>query len=64
MLSALIWIPVWCRPIGFWPGSLNPSRSRLFALVVTGITLIWTVVLEVNLNLVIQGYNSRSISPD
>lgn len=46
MLSALIWIPVLgAAIIGFWPGSLNPSRSRLFALVVTGITLIWTVVL-------------------
>lgn len=46
MLSALIWIPMLgAALIGFWPRSLNPSRSRLVALVVTGITLIWTVVL-------------------
>jgi len=45
--------------IGFWPGSLV-LVVPLFALVVTGITLgrwFW------ELNLVIQGYNSRSISP-
>ena len=46
MLSALIWIPVLgAAIIGFWPGSLNPSRSRFVALVVTGIVLIETVVL-------------------
>jgi len=45
MLSALIWIPVLGAAHGFWPGSLNLSRSLTFALVVTGITLIWTVVL-------------------
>ncbi len=46
MLSALIWIPVLgAALIGFWPRPLNPSRSRSIALVVTGITLIWTVVL-------------------
>lgn len=46
MLSALIWIPVLgATLIGFWPSSLEPGRSRLVALVVTGITLLWTVVL-------------------
>jgi NAD(P)H-quinone oxidoreductase subunit 4 len=46
MLSPLIWIPVWgAALIGFWPGTLNSARSRLVALVASGITLIWTVVL-------------------
>ncbi len=46
MLSALIWMPVLgAALIGFWSGSLNPSRSRLIALVVTGITFLWTIIL-------------------
>lgn len=46
MLSALIWIPVLgAALIGFWPGSLTPSRSRLLALLTMGCALLWTVVL-------------------
>lgn len=46
MLSALIWIPVLgAALIGFWSGNLNPSRSRLLALVVTGMTFLWTIIL-------------------
>ncbi len=46
MLSALIWIPVLgAALIGFWPRPLTPKQSRLIALVVMGIALIWTVVL-------------------
>jgi len=45
MLSALIWIPVLgAVVIGLWP-TLTPNRSRLLALAVASITLIWTVVL-------------------
>ena len=46
MLSALIWVPL-CGAalVGFWPGSITPSRSRLVALVVAGVALFWTVVL-------------------
>jgi NAD(P)H-quinone oxidoreductase subunit 4 len=46
MLSALIWIPiVGAALVGFWPSPLTPNRARLIALVVIGITFIWTVVL-------------------
>ena len=46
MLSILIWLPLLgAALVGFWPGSITPSRSRLVALVVAGVAFLWTVVL-------------------
>ena len=52
MLSALIWIPVLgAALIGFWPRPLNPSHSRLVAVVAIALTLIWTIILGSQFNL-------------
>ncbi|MGK7873764.1 MAG: NADH-quinone oxidoreductase subunit M [Xenococcaceae cyanobacterium] len=48
MLSALIWVPLLGAVlIGFWPGAMEPARSRAVALTVAGGVLIWFVVLGI-----------------
>lgn len=52
MLSALIWIPVLgAALIGLWPRPLNPSHSRLVAMVAIALTLLWTIILASQFNL-------------
>jgi len=51
MLSALIWVPLLGAAfVGFWPGAINPSRSRIVALVVAGAAFVWTVILASQFN--------------
>ncbi len=52
MLSALIWLPiVGAILIGLYPRSQTDSRAvRLIALLVTGLTLIWSIVLGSQFN--------------
>lgn len=51
MLSALIWIPVLgAALLGFWPSPLTQNRSRLLALVMASIVLIWTIILASQFN--------------
>ena len=46
MLSALIWLPLLgAALVGFWPKAITPNRSRLVALVIAGVTFLWTIVL-------------------
>lgn len=52
MLSALIWVPILgAAIIGFWPGAMGNSRSRLLALVVAGVAFLLTVVVAGQFNL-------------
>ncbi len=51
MLSALIWVPLLgAALVGFWPGSISPSRSRIVALVVAGAAFLLTVILASQFN--------------
>lgn len=46
MLSTLLWVPILgAAIIGFWPGTISASRTRLGALAVTGGVLLWTIFL-------------------
>ena len=51
MLSALIWVPlIGAALVGFWPGAITASRSRILALVVAGVAFFWSVVLASQFN--------------
>ena len=51
MLSALIWVPlIGAALVGFWPGAMTASRSRIVALVVAGVAFFWSVVLASQFN--------------
>jgi len=46
MLSTLIWLPVLgAALVGFWPRSLNPSRTHFAARAIAGLACVWTIVL-------------------
>ncbi|MEB3335974.1 MAG: NAD(P)H-quinone oxidoreductase subunit D4, partial [Leptolyngbyaceae bacterium] len=46
MLSILIWLPaLGAALVGFWPGALSPKASRLMALAIATLTLLWNLFL-------------------
>ncbi|OCR01112.1 NAD(P)H-quinone oxidoreductase subunit D4 [Oscillatoriales cyanobacterium USR001] len=64
MLSALIWIPILGSAlIGFWPGTITPNISRKFALLVTGVTLIFSLILAIQFDTTISGWQLSEFLP-
>ena len=56
MLSALIWVPlIGAALVGFWPGAITASRSRIVALVVAGLAFFWSL-------LVVSQFNTGEVS--
>jgi NAD(P)H-quinone oxidoreductase subunit 4 len=64
MLSVLIWLPVLgAAAIGFFPGNLSAQRSRLLAIVFTGIALLWTLFVFSRFDLQATGLQLQEYLP-
>lgn len=64
MLSALIWIPILgSAVIGFWPGTITPNVSRKLALVATGVTLIFCLILAIQFDTTVSGLQLSEFLP-
>ncbi|MEL6853981.1 MAG: NADH-quinone oxidoreductase subunit M [Cyanobacteria bacterium J06607_13] len=64
MLSTLIWLPiVGALLIAFAPFKLTASQSRLSALAVSGLALLWTIVIFTRFDLADAGLQMREFIP-
>jgi NAD(P)H-quinone oxidoreductase subunit 4 len=64
MLSALIWLPfLGAAVIGFLPKQFAASRIRFVALILSGLTLLWTLWLMTQFNLTQPGLQFQEYLP-
>ncbi len=64
MLSLLIWLPILGAIIvSFLPASVPPKQIRNAALIVTGVTLLWTIWLFTQFDLSSAGFQLREYLP-